>query len=122
MEDISPTLRSSKDDAGVCVENQNKKDMAKIYRIRKLTPSECYFLMGLRRSEVDAIQNYPLIQNEKGEWVVPEGMTEAEVKKNRISESQQYKLAGNSIVVDVLLHGIYENLFLKDGIPEGQLF
>ena len=94
----------------------------KIYRIRKLTPAECYFLMGLRRSEVDAIQNYPLIKNEKGEWVIPDGMTEADVKKNRISESQQYKLAGNSIVVDTLLHGIYINLFLKDGIPEGQLF
>ncbi len=98
MEDISPTLRSSKDDAGVCVENQNKQDMAKIYRIRKLTARECFRLMGVQDNEIDAIQ------------------------ASGISESQQYKLAGNSIVVDVLLHGIYENLFLKDGIPEGQLF
>lgn len=94
----------------------------KIYRIRKLTAKECFRLQGVDDKDIDKIQKYPLVQNEKGEWVAPEGMTEAEVKKNRISESQQYKLAGNSIVVDVLLHGIYENLFLKDGIPEGQLF
>ena len=94
----------------------------KVYRIRKLTSRECFRLQGVADKDIDKIQNYPLVRNEKGEWVAPEGMTEAEVKKNRISESQQYKLAGNSIVVDVLLHGIYENLFLKDGIPEGQLF
>ena len=100
MEDICPTLRAGKNDAGVCVENdnQNDKDMAKIYRIRKLTARECFRLMGVQDNEIDAIQSAG------------------------ISESQQYKLAGNSIVVDVLLHGIYENLFLKDGIPEGQLF
>lgn len=98
MEDISPTLRSSKDDAGVCVENQNKQDMAKIYRIRKLTARECFRLMAVKDEEIDRIQ------------------------ASGISESQQYKLAGNSIVVDTLVHGIYENLFLKDGVPDGQLF
>ena len=80
------------------MEISNDKDMAKIYRIRKLTARECFRLMGVQDNEIDAIQSAG------------------------ISESQQYKLAGNSIVVDVLLHGIYENLFLKDGIPEGQLF
>lgn len=80
------------------MEISNNKDMAKIYRIRKLTAKECFRLMGVQDNEIDAIQSAG------------------------ISESQQYKLAGNSIVVDTLLHGIYENLFLKDGIPEGQLF
>ena len=94
----------------------------KIYRIRKLTAKECFRLQGVDDKSIDKIQKYPLVQNEDGEWIIPEGMTEADVKKNRISESQQYKLAGNSIVVDTLLHGIYINLFLKDGIPEGQLF
>ena len=70
----------------------------KVYRIRKLTARECFRLMGVQDNEIDAIQ------------------------ASGISESQQYKLAGNSIVVDTLLHGIYINLFLKDGIPEGQLF
>lgn len=80
------------------MEISNNKDMAKIYRIRKLTARECFRLMALKDNEIDAIQ------------------------ASGISESQQYKLAGNSIVVDTLLHGIYINLFLKDGIPEGQLF
>ncbi len=94
----------------------------KIYRIRKLTPAECFFLMGLRRKEVDTIQHYPLVQSESGEWVAPEGMTEAEIKKDRISESQQYKLAGNSIVVDTLLHGIYIPLFAEDNQNMETLF
>ena len=80
------------------MEISNNKDMAKIYRIRKLTARECFRLMALKDNEIDDIQ------------------------ASGISESQQYKLAGNSIVVDTLLHGIYINLFLKDGIPEGQLF
>jgi len=72
--------------------------MAKIYRIRKLTARECFRLMAVKDEEIDRIQ------------------------ASGISESQQYKLAGNSIVVDTLVHGIYENLFLKDGVPDGQLF
>ena len=57
------------------------------FRIRKLTPRECFRLMGMRDSDIDKIQ-------EAG-----------------ISNSQQYKLAGNSIVVDVL-ETIFRNLFL----------
>jgi len=104
-------------------------DMAKIYRIRKLTPREAFRLMGLRDDEIDKIQSYPFHELVKHPSYSKEeiyaGMTEEEKRskmKDRISESQQYKLAGNSIVVDTLLHGIYINLFLKDGIPEGQLF
>ena len=55
------------------------------YRIRKLTPKECFRLMGVEEKNIDIIQN-----------------------SNKISENQQHKLAGNSIVVDVL-----ENLFRK---------
>lgn len=46
------------------------------YRIRKLTPKECFRLMGLTDEEIKKIQDAG------------------------ISNSQQYKLAGNSIVVD----------------------
>ena len=60
------------------------------FRIRKLTPRECFRLMGMRDSDIDKIQ-------EAG-----------------ISNTQQYKLAGNSIVVDVL-EAIFKNLF-KGGI------
>ena len=50
------------------------------YRIRKLTPRECFRLMGVDDKDIDTIQ------------------------AAGISNSQQYKMAGNSIVVDVLYH------------------
>ena len=59
----------------------------KTYRIRKLTPRECFRLMGMRDDDIDKIQ------------------------QAGISNTQQYKMAGNSIVVDVL-EAIFKNLFL----------
>ena len=85
----------------------------KIYRIRKLSPRECYRLMGCSDSDIDLIQHYPYIPRWKGGGVLPEGMTEAEAKKLSISESQQYKMAGNSIVGQVL-EGIFTQLFKQD--------
>lgn len=64
------------------------------YRIRKLTPKECWRLMGVRNEQFDKLHD--------------------------ISNSQLYKLAGNSIVVDVLM-GIFKNLFLSDEGTSGQL-
>ena len=78
--------------------------MAKIYRIRKLTPRECFRLMGVSDADIDKIQNYP------GE---DSGMDEKNARQLKISESQQYKLAGNSIVVQVL-EGIFTQLFRAD--------
>ncbi len=57
------------------------------YRIRKLTPKECFRLMGLSDDDIDKIQ------------------------ATGISDTQQYKMAGNSIVVPVL-EGIFRELFL----------
>lgn len=56
------------------------------YRIRKLTPRECFRLMGVSEKDIDTIQGAG------------------------ISNSQQYKMAGNSIVVDVL-EDIFRELF-----------
>lgn len=56
--------------------------------LRRYTPRECFRLQGLSDSEIDKIQ-------ELG-----------------ISDTQQYKLAGNSITVQVLEH-IFKNLFCK---------
>ncbi len=78
--------------------------MAKIYRIRKLTPRECFRLMGVSDADIDKIQNYP------GE---DSGLDEKTARQLKISESQQYKLAGNSIVVQVL-EGIFTQLFRAD--------
>ena len=58
------------------------------YRIRKLTPRECFRLMGMRDDDIDKIQAVG------------------------ISNTQQYKMAGNSIVVDVL-EAIFKNLFME---------
>ena len=57
------------------------------FRIRKLTPRECFRLMGMRDNDIDKIQ------------------------AAGISNTQQYKMAGNSIVVDVL-EAIFKELFL----------
>lgn len=54
-------------------------------KIRKLTPKECFRLMGFDDNDVDILI------------------------KNKISDSQLYKMAGNSIVVNVL-EGIFTNL------------
>lgn len=59
------------------------------YRIRKLTPRTCFRLQGLKDSDVDLIQ------------------------AAGISESQQYKLAGNSICVPVL-EAIFTQLFTAE--------
>ena len=57
------------------------------FRIRKLTPRECFRLMGVSDADVDKIQ------------------------AARISKSQQYKMAGNSIVVNCLA-AIFRQLFI----------
>ena len=84
----------------------------KIYKIRKLTPRECFRLMGVTDEDITKIQNYPL-ELQDGQFVVPEGLTPQELKRKIISESQQYKMAGNSIVVDVL-KGVFTQMFRKD--------
>lgn len=81
--------------ACVCVEYQNNNDMAKIYRIRKLTPKECFRLMAVPEEFIEKMQGAG------------------------ISESQQYKLAGNSIVVDVMTE-LYDNLFFGSEPQEGE--
>jgi site-specific DNA-cytosine methylase len=58
-------------------------------RIRKLTPRECFRLMGVSEENIDKIQDAG------------------------ISKTQQYKMAGNSIVVDTMVH-CFENLFFGE--------
>lgn len=58
------------------------------YRVRKLTPSECFKLMGFTQADAQMLS------------------------ANKISNTQLYKMAGNSIVVDVLM-AIFKELYLK---------
>lgn len=66
------------------------------FRIRKLTPRECFRLMGCDEQTIDKLLNAG------------------------ISQSQLYKLAGNSIVVDVLYH-IFRKMFVEKGNEDKQL-
>lgn len=56
------------------------------YAIRKLTPKECFRLMGVHDEDYE---------------------------KLTVSNTQKYKQAGNSIVVDCLM-AIFENMFIKE--------
>ena len=49
------------------------------------------------------------------------GVLDAELKQVRISDSQQYKMAGNSIVVSCL-EGIFNNLFTDGEVEKETLF
>lgn len=81
-----------------------KEDLIRFYeditpvcmRIRKLTPRECFRLMGVDDKDIDKIQ------------------------ASGVSNSGQYKLAGNSIVVDVLYH-LFQKLLTEKSqdIPAG---
>ena len=72
---LSPTLDTRCDCLGVCVDKHN---MNSNLRIRKLTPRECFRLMGVKDEDFD------------------------KVAKNQ-SDSSLYHLAGDSIVVNVLM-------------------
>ena len=85
---ISPTITAT--ETGVCriesVKNENSEITLENIRIRKLTPRECFRLMGFSDEAFDAAQTAG------------------------ISNSQLYKQAGNSIVTDVLYY-IYIELY-----------
>lgn len=58
------------------------------YRIRRLTPKECWTLMGFTEADFK------------------------KVKEAKLSDTQLYKQSGNSIIVPVL-EGIFKNMFIK---------
>lgn len=68
----------------------------KKFRIRKLTPRECFRLMGVDDADIDKIY------------------------ASGVSNSAQYKLAGNSIVVDVLFH-LFRKMFIETDAENAQL-
>ena len=78
----------------------------KSYAIRKLTPKECFRLMGVRDNVIGTMQS----SNAQAAERLPDWKGKGKPEDMAISASQQYKQAGNSIVVDVLTH-IYEQLF-----------
>lgn len=85
--------------------NNNRKMIAQIdpktrraeyYGIRKLTPRECFRLMDVDDDQIDKMQD------------------------GTISNSAQYRLAGNSIVVNCLYH-IFRKMFVEQKNESQQL-
>lgn len=90
--DICPTITSS------AWQDNNLLSLVESgeYRIRKLTPRECFRLQGLEDCDIDKIQS------------------------TGISNSQQYKLAGNSIAIPCLYH-LFRKLFVDTGNEKEQM-
>ena len=89
-------------------------------RLRKLTPKECFRLMDMTEQYIGKIQT-AVFPDKKSVIPVGYGVPDAELKQVRISDSQQYKMAGNSIVV-ACLEGIFNNLFTDGEIEKETLF
>ena len=87
---LSPTLRT------VTGGHNEPKIAEQQCRIRKLTPRECFRLMDVSESDIDKIQ------------------------ASGVSNSQQYKLAGNSIVVSCLYH-LFRKMFAETENEQEQL-
>lgn len=92
--DIVLPFHNKIDSSGICPTITTRPEGLKTailpiqnYRIRKLTPKECLRLMGLRDEQIDKLQG--------------------------ISNSQLYKMAGNSIVIPVL-EAIFKELFKNE--------
>lgn len=71
-----------------------KTGKAEYFGIRKLTPRECFRLMGVAEEDIDKL----FATDENG--------------RRLISNSAMFRLAGNSIVVGCL-SAIYETIFIK---------
>ena len=97
----SKTRRGRVQDGGkttpalTCATENNLVRIENNYRIRKLTERECFRLMGVNDTDSDKIREV-------------------------VSKSQCYKLAGNSIVVDVLV-AIFNQLFSENKTTDKQL-
>ena len=89
-------------------------------RLRKLTPKECFRLMDMMDECIGKIQT-AVFPDKKAVVPVGYGVPDSELKQVRISDSQQYKMAGNSIVV-ACLEGIFNNLFTDGEIEKETLF
>lgn len=95
---LSPALRSGQGVKGRGIGSNNAPKIAECsYRIRKLTERECFRLMDVPEEYIDRIQ------------------------AAGISRSQQYKMAGNSIVVLCMYH-IWRKLWIDTQIKTLTLF
>lgn len=96
---VAPTLTCGCETTHARIEDNAIKDIEmekkQKYRIRKLTEREAFRLMGVKDEDSDRIREV-------------------------VSRSQCYKLAGNSIVVDVMVH-MFDQLFFNNKNTNQQL-
>ena len=92
---VAPTVTSSA--------YQNNNHVILRYRIRKLTPTECFRLMGVDDADIEKIDAYRV------KTVLKNG----KVKENPMPRTKRYALAGNSIVTNVLYH-IFKSMFIDE--------
>jgi DNA (cytosine-5)-methyltransferase 1 len=89
---VEPTITTNKGEGNKILEPKTNID----FKIRKLTPHECFRLMDIPEENIN------------------------ELLDSGISNSQLYKLAGNSIVVNCLYH-IFRKLFVEKENDNKQL-
>lgn len=96
----------------------NYKDRSiRSYAMRKLTPFECFRLIGVR----DDVIHTMLSTNAQAEKRIVGFKPKGKKDEMAVSATQQFIQAGNSIVVDVLAY-IYEQLWYpKHREPSGQM-
>ena len=99
---VSNTLSTSTKDNMLAVPELRMEDGCMVdkegrrYRIRKLTPTECFRLMDVKDEDIE------------------------KMKQAGIAKTNLYKLAGNSIVVSCMFH-LFRKLFIEKGNENQQL-
>lgn len=86
--------------------------------VRKMVPKEAGRLMGLNDREIELIQTYPFKSyEEKAAWERNASKKERnKMKRQIIAKTSQFKLFGNSIVVQVL-EALFYKLFIDTSNP-----
>lgn len=96
--------------------NREPKILDSCFHVRKLTPLECWRLMGFSDDDFYRAKYGPDVPTELARRIELRNLTKKEwkqlwryIRHEQMSNSQLYKQAGNSIVVNVLM-AIFENM------------
>lgn len=135
LETMNEMICGENDDYLLTIDEEMKEDLMRLcessgYRVRKLTPRECFRLMGFNDTTYEKARYYTDEEEEKLLNEHKKYKTEMDEYGNerwiKLSDAQAYKQAGNSIVVNVLYY-VFEELkkqYLEfdDGIKVCSLF